>query len=331
MQELIFIENDIAKLKDALKTETGAVFSAGERIAVKLHMGEHGNKHYLKPALVKVIIGCLKEIGINPFIFDSPVIYSGGRDTPEKYFDTAREHGYSEESVGCPIVISNESVKVKGGLMKYNVCKELIEADGVLVLTHFKGHTCSGAGGAIKNIGMGALAKESKGEIHDAAAPEITGDCVGCNACVKACPVNILKLKNNKVVLDNDNCIGCSICIQECKYEVIKPKVAMFDELLSDGANAAFKKFKKSYYINALINISKKCDCYSNMSKNPIILDDVGFLIGKDIVAIDKASVDLINKKAGLNLFLTQNNKDPYIHIKAAADFDMGEQEYRLK
>jgi uncharacterized Fe-S center protein len=331
MQELIFIERDLDKLKTVAEKELSSIFSNGEKIAIKLHMGEAGNEHYLKPEFVKVVIDVLKGLGVQPFIFDSPVVYPGGRDAPEKYLDTAKEHGYSEESMGCPITISNESINVKEKYLEYHVCKDLVDADGVLVLTHAKGHTCSGYGGAIKNIGMGALTKESKGDIHDAANPKIIGECVGCNACVKACPVQILSLEDNKIVLNNDSCIGCSICIQECKFDVLKPKIEMFDILLAEGANAAHKNFKKSYYINAIINISKKCDCFSDMSKNPIILEDVGILFGKDIVSIEKASLDLINKKYNGNLFLEHNNKDPYKQVNVAAEIGMGELDYTLK
>ena len=330
MQELTFVDKGLSQLKAVAEKELSSVFFEGESVAIKLHMGEAGNEHYLKPGFVKIIVDALKKIGARPFIFDSPVVYPGGRDTPAKYIDTAKEHGFSEETIGCPLVISNESIKVKGKHLGYGVCKDLVDADGVLVLTHAKGHTCSGYGGAIKNLGMGALTKESKGDIHDAANPEIMGDCVGCNACVKACPLQILKLENKKVVLNNDSCIGCSICIQECKYEVLKPKVEMFDVLLSEGANAAHKNFKKSYYINAVINISKKCDCFSDMNKNPIILEDVGVLFGKDIVAVDKASLDLINKKFGDNLFLKHNRKDPYEHVVYAAEIGMGKLDYAI-
>lgn len=328
MQKLVFVDKSLNKLKDTAEKELLNFFSEGEAIAVKLHMGEKGNKYYLKPQLVKVIVNVLKNIGVRPFLFDSPVKYSGSRDTTDKYIKTAEEHGFTEQLIGCPIVISNESIKVKGKYMWYEVCKHLAEADGVLVLTHVKGHMCSGFGGAVKNLGMGAVTKKSKGDIHDAGSPELTGECTGCGACVAKCPFEALELKEGKVVLDK-SCPGCSICIQECNFGALKPNIAMFDDVLADAACAALKSFKKAYYINAIIDIAKRCDCASD--SDPILVDDIGILFGKDIIAIDKASIDLVNKRAGINLFLEKNNKDPLLQLNAGAELGMGEKEYRIE
>ncbi len=96
----------------------------------------------------------LKELGLKPFLFDSVVLYSGSRDTKEKYYATAKKHGFTEEKIGCPIVISDKGVDVKTDNLTAHVCKELAEADGMLVVSHVKGHCCYGFGGAIKNLGM---------------------------------------------------------------------------------------------------------------------------------------------------------------------------------
>ena len=51
-----------------LKEELPKHFSAGDRILVKMHMGEPGNKHYIKSPFTARIIEALKEIGCDPFI-----------------------------------------------------------------------------------------------------------------------------------------------------------------------------------------------------------------------------------------------------------------------
>ena len=46
--------------------------------------------------------------------------------------------------------------------------------------------------------------------------------CVGCNACVRACPVgdaNIARMDAEgklKIMIDDEKCIKCGVCAQKC-------------------------------------------------------------------------------------------------------------------
>ena len=89
MEEIILIgkeKEDI--LSETLKQELKSVFKENDKIAIKLHMGEKGNTYYLKPDFVKIVVDILKGLNVKPFLFDSPVIYPGGRDTIDKYYET---------------------------------------------------------------------------------------------------------------------------------------------------------------------------------------------------------------------------------------------------
>ena len=304
MDKITFIKKEnIHVFEEALKKELSLVFSENESIAVKLHMGEKTNEYFIKPELVKRMITIMKELKLKPFLFDSPVNYPGGRDTSEKYYKTAEEHGFSEDAIGCPIKISNESVVVKTENLDSEVCRPLAEADGVLIFSHVKGHICSGFGAAIKNLGMGALSKKTKGDIHLGGKPEYLDGCTLCGECAKACPLDNIRY-DQRPYFDKTWCCGCSNCVHACKFDAIKAKKAVFDRLLSEGAGAALSKFKKSYFINVIFNVAKYCDCAdSSKFDNKIVLDDIGVLLGKDIVAIDKAALDLVNKEAGKDLF----------------------------
>ena len=52
--------------------------------------------------------------------------------------------------------------------------------------------------------------------------------CVGCNACVRACPVgdaNIARMDGDgklKIVIDDDKCIKCGACIARCPKGAIE-------------------------------------------------------------------------------------------------------------
>ncbi len=44
--------------------------------------------------------------------------------------------------------------------------------------------------------------------------------CTGCGACVDACPVNAIKIENDKAVI-SDDCIDCGACVNQCPVEAI--------------------------------------------------------------------------------------------------------------
>jgi Pyruvate/2-oxoacid:ferredoxin oxidoreductase delta subunit len=46
--------------------------------------------------------------------------------------------------------------------------------------------------------------------------------CVGCEACVDACPIDAVEMKNGLPAVDSDWCIGCGVCATNCPTESIK-------------------------------------------------------------------------------------------------------------
>ncbi|RMF55243.1 DUF362 domain-containing protein [Candidatus Woesearchaeota archaeon] len=320
MPEVYYFESLDDSLLNKLRQELEKAFHGCRRIAVKLHFGEPGNKTAFSPEQVKPIINVLKGLGMKYFLFDSPVTYPSRRSSVSSYEEYAKEKGW--DRLG-DVVISDDFVVVKGNSMDYEVCKPLAEADGVLVISHFKGHCCAGLGGAIKNLGMGALTKKTKSEIHEGARPVIGDGCVQCKACERACPINGIRVTDKPEII---KCYGCSNCVYACKKGVLKCKVNYFDVLLAEGANAAQSKFKKFYYVSCLKNITRLCDCVKNAGE--LISEDWGWLISKDAVAIDRAAYDLVTRDE--DVFLKYNKKSGTEQVKAAEKLGMGSSEYVL-
>lgn len=55
--------------------------------------------------------------------------------------------------------------------------------------------------------------------------------CIGCNSCVKACPLGVISLvkeqqgnKRKKAVYEEDLCLGCGVCVTACKFDCIQMK-----------------------------------------------------------------------------------------------------------
>jgi uncharacterized Fe-S center protein len=315
--EVVFMRGDDA-LVAFLAERLGGVFAKGDRVAIKLHMGEPGNSYFIAAPLAKRVVDCLASLGAKPFIFDSPVMYSSPRNDERRYLDAAAAHGYSKKDLGCPVVVSNGSSSVKGTHLTYRICKDLLKTDGVLLLSHVKGHVACGMGGAIKNVGMGCMAKETKGAIHEGGEPVYSEGCTQCGTCIENCPTGNIALEPAGPRFGVTWCPGCSNCVLVCPAKCIEPRVATFDELLAEAASLAHGRFKKRYSVNVLKNITKFCDCMSN--PGPLIANDIGFVCADDMVAADAATLEVIAKETGrADLFAEHHKHSPWGHVRAAA------------
>ena len=315
--EVVYIQDDDA-LFHFLKDTLSNTFGNDERIAIKMHMGEPGNVYFIDPSFTKRIVEILQESGCRPFIFDTPVVYSSPRNNAEDYLKVAAQHGFTEKALDVPVIISDLSRAAQGMLMRYHLAAETLDADGVLLLTHVKGHIACGMGGAIKNVGMGCMAKKTKGAIHEGGEPYYTEGCTQCGACVENCPTKNIEIDGDLPRFGCTWCSGCSNCAIVCPENCIHPNVGLFDELLSEAAVLAHTRFKKVYAINVLRNITKLCDCIAN--SGPIILKDVGYLCGKDMLSVDIASLEMIKRESGNeDLFASYNMRSPWGHVRGAA------------
>ncbi|MEM2110535.1 MAG: DUF362 domain-containing protein [Candidatus Bathyarchaeia archaeon] len=116
-----------------------------------------------------------------------------------------------------------------------------------------------------------------------------------------------------------------------------------FQEAMVDVVKASLSnKIGKALHIAVLFDIVDYCDC-APFGLVPFV-PDIGILASKDIVALEKASLDLIDKapplpwsaaekfglKAGDNKFLKIHGKDPYIQVYAAEKAGLGTSKYKL-
>ncbi len=305
--------NLLKKFKRLL-TQSGlnTVFSEKELVAIKLHFGEHGNLAYLRPDYTRVIVDILKENKVIPFLTDTNTLYMGRRANAPEHLKLAAEHGYNILSTGAPVVIADgllglDFIEVENSHAKLKhfktikIASGIFHANGVVVFSHFKGHCNSGFGGAFKNLGMGGAPKPGKLEQHSDLIPFVKAkECTGCNLCFKYCPSKAISFdENKKAVISKDKCIGCGKCIAVCRFGAMQNQWdtshQVFMERMVEYSYGIWKQKKdKLLFINALIDITPDCDCFSN---NDIpLVEDVGILVSRDPVAIEQASFDLVQK-----------------------------------
>jgi len=336
MSEVFLIKNSFLDNLGKTLKKIGVENMSGDKVALKLHMGEYGNLSYVRPPIVGKVVETVKEAGGQPFLFDTPTFYAGSRTTIEGYVETARKNGFTKETVGCPIVISNEGIEVKtrGLLGTVEVAKSLL-ADGIIVISHAKGQAESGLGGAIKNLGMGGVTKKTKAIIHTGAKPMLSNNCNGCGECIKVCWDEAITLENKQVVFDYKKCWGCGACILACPIHALKPRKNNFRHSLAEAASAILKNFKKDkqFFINVLMDITPLCDCFPSYGidfEGFPICRDIGILVSKDPVAIDAASTSLIEQNAGKGIFYILHHVDCREYLEMSEKLGMGNKEFEI-
>lgn len=276
--------------------------------AVKVHFGEKGNKTHIDPGYVRRVVDWLLGRGVNPFLTDTNTLYKGERSLTPSHIATAFHNGFTFDRVRAPVIIADglrgesyREVEINGSFYrKVKIGTEIYLADALVVLTHFKGHELTGFGGSIKNLGMGCASREGKLSQHSTTSPFVEREnCTGCKICIENCAFGAISLVEGKALIFSQRCSGCSQCIAVCPEGTIKvvwnESTANVQRKMAEYALGAIKgKEGKAIYLNFLTNITPICDCYPH-NREPI-MKDIGILASTDPVAIDQASVDLVNR-----------------------------------
>jgi uncharacterized Fe-S center protein len=293
---------NLAKLSERIRP--------GDLVAVKLHFGELGNTAFIRPVFVRRVVEVLKKLGARPFLTDANTLYVGSRSNAVNHLETALANGFSYTTVGAPLIIadglrgnSHVDRTLRGDHFKtVHIATEFANADAVVSLAHFKAHELSGFGGTLKNLGMGCASRQGKLAQHSNVSPKIKKKkCVACGLCVRWCAHGALRVEG-KAQIDPSRCVGCGECIITCPEGAIQiqwnegPKI-MQEKMAEYAVGALQGKEDKSVFVNFITQVSPACDCYGHADA-PIVAD-VGITSSTDPVAIDQASVDLVNRMEG--------------------------------
>ena len=320
-------------------------------VVIKMHLGGGNGFSTIHPFFVRKLVKAVKEAGASKvFITDMK------RDV-----DHAIDRGYTEEVCGCPIVPvcgEDESAFVTfpveppfKTMDRIELSKNILDSDVLLDFSHVKGHGVCGFGGASKNLSMGAVTNAMRQLLHaqEGGLEWNSEKCNKCSKCVNNCPDKAMTFKDGKLKIFFHKCKYCRHCMLICPQKAIKIDQGCyvdFQQAMAMTTAKLISHFKdRQLYINMLMDITPFCDCWGMTT--PALTPDIGILAGRDIVAIEQASLDLIGKATfyqdalppGWNcdpdttkhLFERVHHKNPYAVVKALEKMGMGTTEYTLK
>ncbi len=311
----------LARLLD--KTGLSDVVEKNDLTAVKLHFGEQGNTAFIRPLFLRKIVESIKALGGVPFLTDSNTLYAGTRSDSPHHLTTAIQNGFAYSVVDAPVIIADglrgkSETPVSINKKRFNtvyIGTDIVAADVLIGVAHFKGHELTGFAGAIKNIGMGCASRRGKLAQHSTVAPKVKKRrCIGCGDCAGHCSQNAISIVNEKASINPEKCIGCGECILICQTGAIQVQwnqsIPVFMENMVEYTMGVLKgKDGKSLFINFLTDISPACDCLP-FNDAPIV-QNIGIAASIDPVALDQACVDLVNKEPALPGSCLESNKGP--------------------
>jgi len=351
MEKVLFIpvadneedEKVCAKLEAALKDrDLFSFIQARDLTAFKTHFGEENSQGYVRPLHFRMMGELARQRQALPFLTETSTLYSGMRNQAVGHIELAQRHGFGFENTGLPLIMADGltgdeelEVAIPGRIyQKVKIASLIVKAQALVMVSHFTGHLGSGFGAALKNMGMGCASRRGKLEQHSTAKPAVKKkQCTACGACLPWCPAQAITMQEAAARIDKALCIGCGECLTVCRFDAIGYNwSATYEQLqrkiVEHAWGVALAKKGKALYINFLTRISKDCDCMGGYRK---IIPDIGVLIAYDPVALDAASLDLVEARAGRPLTALAYDIPHRVQIDYAAEIGFGSPDYRLE
>ncbi len=320
----------------------------GRTAGIKMHFGGNIGYTTIHPVFIRILVAELKKAGAKRI---------KAMDGDPK---AGVPRGYTKEVLECDVVSTfgadgKDLIKEKIGFKTLDTALfggEACNCDFFIDLSHIKGHGDCGFGGAVKNIAMGVVPGETRRKIHSLEGG-ITYDrkkCVLCLRCLKECHNNAVRADRAKksISIFFHNCTYCQHCTMVCPTKALEMEDRRFEDFAM-GMALVTDKFLRRFdpedllFINFLIDITVYCDCWG-MSTAPLV-QDIGILASKDVVAVETASLDMIKTEdllprslpasrkllEGRHLFEKIHRKDPYLILNYVRRKYGGSEKYEIK
>jgi len=321
----------------------------GKKTAIKVHLGGGSGFTTIHPYFMRVLVAKVKQAGAREvFVTDTNNAVS-----------CAVERGYTPEVLGCPILPAagpeeKDVVPVAVSpafrtLSKVNLAAEIVNAEALIDFSHLKGHGACGYGGASKNLSMGCVDEKTRGALHslEGGLEWDQEACTLCKTCEENCPNKAISFPKDTFSVFYHNCKLCQHCVLICPQKAITMKGGAFADFQKGMALTTSRVLdtfprENQLFITTLMNITVFCDCWGMTT--PALVPDIGILGGRDIVAMEQASLDLVRTEdlipgslptgwelhAGQHLFERIHGKDPFVVIEQLREMGWGSRDYTL-
>src|SRR5512138_2940956 len=221
-----------------------------ETVVIKMHTGNNMVYSTVHPVFVRRVVQAIKEGGGRPMIVD---LNWDTRD-PEA-------RGYSSEVLGCPVYPASgpdekyfyEHERPYKSIPTWRVAGLIEDASFLINFAHVKGHPSCGFGACFKNLALGCMVGETRGQMHDSMHfdrywfGEYCPDRETLQRIIAVCPNEALvedKEKPGELHLHMEQCNQCGRCL----------RVAPPGSLKIDRAN--FDAFQEACAISTAITLS---------------------------------------------------------------------------
>jgi uncharacterized Fe-S center protein len=236
-------------------------FGPRDKIAIKMHVGGPDSYTTVHPQFVRTLVN--RFAGRDNFLY---VV------DEHRAVRTSWQRGYTWETLGAPVYpisgvvdryLVERTISDSPYFETIKVAGMVAHADGLIVVSHAKGHASCGFGAAIKNIGIGCVAQETRNHIHTFEEHD-------------SWRLDVLETTDRP-------------------SEALAGGVARgryFSEALARSAHEvlSFIDPAKVLCLNVALNIHPYCDCWGLSS--PAILPDIGLFLGTDPADVDQATLD---------------------------------------